>query len=202
VIIYLVRHAQPVDAAGRCYGHTDLELAEAGRGAVHRLAASWTEPPTRVVASDLVRARDTAALLAVGWQREVRHDARLREMHFGAWDGRYWDALQAEDGDRVSAWMQEWSTARAPEGEALPDVAARVAAWWEEERATLAADDSVAVVAHAGSLQALLCHLLPLSLDRAFQLRIDYARVTALSLGGRRTELLYANADRIPGSPG
>lgn len=199
MLIYLIRHAEPAGAAGRCLGHTDFALSGAGRAAAGALASSWAEPPTRVIASDLTRTRETAAVLGERWRREVRHESRLREMHFGVWDGRSWDALHTEDGERLGAWMRDWSTVRAPEGESFADVAGRVASWWSDERSTLGADDRVAVVAHAGSLRALLCHLLPLPLDRAFQFRMDYARVTAISLAGPRPELVYLNADRVPG---
>ena len=199
--LYLIRHAEPEGAAGRCLGHTDHTLSAAGRRGVEALAAGWRVPPTRVVASDLARTREPAAVLAAGWALPVRLEPRLREMHFGAWDGRLWDAVRADDATRYAGWQTAWSTAPAPGGESFAEVADRVGAWWEEERETLAPDDALAVVAHAGSLRALLCHLLPLPLDRAFQLRIDYARVTAVSLAGPRPELLLLNADRLPEEP-
>ena len=200
--LYLIRHAEPEQAAGRCLGHTDHGLSAAGRSGIGALARGWRVPPTRVIASDLARTRETAAALAARWALPVRLEPRLREMHFGAWDGRLWDAVRGDDAARYSSWQTAWSTAPAPGGgESFTEVAARVAAWWEEERPTLAPDDALAVVAHAGSLRALLCHLLPLPLDRAFQLRIDYARVTAVSLAGPRPELLLLNADRLPPEP-
>ena len=198
MLLYLIRHAEPEGAVGRCLGHTDLALSAAGRSAVGALAEGWRAPPTRVVASDLARTRETAAVLAARWALPVRTEPRLREMHFGVWDGRLWDAVRADDADRLDAWGAAWSTVPAPEGESFAAVAERVGAWWEEERSSLDAGDRVAVVAHAGSLRALLCHLLELPLDRAFQFRMDYARVTALSLDGPRPELRLLNADRLP----
>lgn len=198
MLLYLIRHAEPEGAAGLFLGHTDLALSAVGRASARALADGWALPPTRVVASDLARTSETAAALAARWGREVRHEPRLREMHFGLWDGRDRDAVRADDGERLGSWQRAWSTDAVPEGESFVEVAARVGAWWAEERATLTAADRLAVVAHAGSLQALLCHLLLLPLDRAFQFRMDYARVTAVSLAGPRAEVLYLNADRVP----
>ena len=198
MLVYLIRHALPERAAGRCLGHTDLALADEGRRAAAALAESWPEPPTHVVASDLARTRDTAAVLAARWGREVRYDPRLREMHFGAWDGRRMDALRAEDGERFGTWSAAWSTVATPDGEAFTDVAARVASWWRDERARLAPDDQLAVIAHAGSLRALLCHLLAIPLDRAFHLRVDYARVSGVLVTDGGAELVFLNADRVP----
>lgn len=203
MILQLVRHGEAEGQPGRCVGWCDLPLGDAGREEARRLAARWGAPPARVVASDLARARETAAILAARWRDiVVEHDARLREMHFGAWDGRAWDALEAEDGERLGAWMADWATARAPDGEAFPDVLARVAAWLDGLRATpatgdarVAGDARIVVVAHAGSIRALLCALLDLPLARAFALRVDHGRVSEVRLSARGAELRCLNAD-------
>lgn len=194
MILYLVRHGAAESAEGRCIGHTDLALAVAGVEAVDRLAASWPDPPPSIVASPSARVRDTAARLASVWSREVETDERLREMHFGAWDGRTWAELEADDGERLMAWMGDWVNARAPDGESFTDVATRAEAFARD----LPRDRDAVVVAHAGSIRALLCTLLALPLDAAFRFRIDHARVSAVKLGSRGAELLFLNADHVP----
>lgn len=194
MILYLVRHGVAEGCESRCIGGTDAPLSEAGAASIARLASAWPHPPERLIASGLARAQSSAAVLGDAWHLPVETDARLGEMDFGAWDGRTWAELEAQDGTRLAEWMAAWVTVPAPDGESFTDVAARVRAWASE----LPADGSAAVVAHAGSIRALLCSLLELPLDAAFRLRIDHGRVSGLKVGRHGCELLFLNADHVP----
>lgn len=203
-----MRHGVTEGADGVCMGHCDLPLAARGRPALERLAAAWRDDaragraavpaPTRLAASDLARARASAELFAEAFGLAPEADPRLREMHFGVWEGRAWSEIEAEDGERLGRWMAGWAAERAPGGEAFPDVAARAAAWLDGVRRAAAPDDVVLAVAHAGSIRALLCTLMGWPLADAFRVRHDHARVTALRLPSGGAELLVLNADRVP----
>lgn len=187
VTLHLVRHAPAEGAAGRCIGQADLALAaDGGAAACAALAARWTPPAdARLVASDLARTRDTARALAAAWGHDaadVALDARLREMHFGAWDGRAWDDVERTDTAALGAWMARWHEVAVPGGEGFPDVLARVAGWLGAWHASAPDGATGVVVAHAGSIRALLCHALGLPLDAAFRLRVDHLRVSTLRL--------------------
>jgi len=206
--LHLVRHGEAEGAAGRCVGQCDLPLAPRGRADVARLAAEWHAPPARIWTSDLARARASAEILAasMGLTARVTVDARLREMSFGAWDGREWAALEREDGAALAAWMARWDEAATPDGESFGDVIARAGAWLADAvaQARAAGVDRVAVVAHAGSIRALLAHTLGLPRASTFRLRLDHARVSTLSVAGdvsrescASAELCSLNADRV-----
>jgi alpha-ribazole phosphatase len=196
MILYLVRHGAAEGCEGRCVGRTDAALSPAGAASLHALRDGWREAPGRVIASPLARTRESAAVLAEPWGLSVELDARLAEMDFGEWDGRTWDDIERADGGRLAEWMAAWVGVRAPGGESFADVAARVSEWAGE----LPRAEPTLVVAHAGSIRALLCTLLQLPLDAAFRLRVDHARVSAVRLGSRECELLFLNADHVPAS--
>jgi probable phosphoglycerate mutase len=71
-----------------------------------------------VWASDLDRAVNSARL---AWG-EPRQDARLREMSFGAWEGRTWEALEPSEQDGLI----RFSGFTAPGGESFEALRARV----------------------------------------------------------------------------
>ncbi|HEY7274163.1 MAG TPA: histidine phosphatase family protein, partial [Actinoplanes sp.] len=76
------------NAGGRVQGQADVPLNQLG----HRQAAEAAQllvrlRPDAIVASDLRRAADTAAALAVLAGLPVRYDPRLRERYFGEWQG-------------------------------------------------------------------------------------------------------------------
>jgi len=179
VHLYLVRHGAAEDAAGRCVGHCDIALSAAGAAAIERVAMHLPPAPDRVVASDLARARASASLLAGRWGRTVTADPRLREMHFGEWDGLAWTEIEQRDPDRLAAWMADWVRIRAPGGESFEDVVARAQEWFAELQAS-AGDETVVVVAHAGAIRALLCIWLAAPLDWAFRFRVEPASVSIL----------------------
>jgi broad specificity phosphatase PhoE len=200
--LVLVRHGAAEGADGRCIGHHDLALTEAGAGDVQRLAASWTgAPPVALWSSDLARARESAAPFAAQFALDPRTDARLREMHFGLWEGRTWEELEASDGDALGRWMAEWTTARAPGGESFPEIVSRCGGFVRDLDSMATPDAALIVVAHAGSIRAMLSHLLGVTARQAFAIRLDHARATALRLPSAKrpdAELLYANVDRFP----
>jgi alpha-ribazole phosphatase len=132
-----------------------------------------------VITSDLARAVDSAHILAAAWHLSIDVDPRLRELNFGDWEGRAWDALEREDGARLSAWMQDWVHVAPPGGESFEALAVRAIACGTD------LSDGTLVVAHAGSIRALLCHAFDVPLARAFDFTVDHARVSSLHLDAR-----------------
>src|SRR5689334_17090678 len=127
--LVLVRHGHVERTSGRCVGHTDVALSATGGAQIERLADGWAHVPTMLYASDLARASSSAAILCDRWGLTPCLDARLRELSFGAWDGRTWDEIHARDAGRLDAWAGDWVGTRPPDGESFVDLMRRVAAW-------------------------------------------------------------------------
>jgi alpha-ribazole phosphatase len=77
-----------------------------------------------------------------GWQHVV--DARLLEMHFGAWDGSPWQEIPHAE---VDAWVTDFAHHAPGGGERLVDVLDRARAWTPPVSGTV-------LVAHAGWMLA------------------------------------------------
>lgn len=198
--VLLVRHGVGEGQAGRCIGWTDVPLAAIGAEAIGALATSGRWRPVRLLSSDLARATASAAVLATAWDLPAPiGDARLREMHFGVWDGRAWDALAREDGTRLDAWMARWWAVAAPEGEGFGELQARVRAWWLDVVVADPDRTPLAVVTHAGVIRALLAHLLAMPPEAAFRLASAHAHCSLLRVtpeGDATVEVL--NSSRLP----
>ena len=138
-MIALVRHPA-VDAAGRCYGRTDVALADphAAAGLAGRLArlggAVWTSPSARC--------RDVAA-----WLGPHQVDPRLMELDFGAWEGQPWDAVPRPALDEWAA--DPWRFA-PPGGESGAALVSRARAFHLD----LPRGDHI-VISHGGPLKVL-----------------------------------------------
>ena len=150
--ILLVRHGETDwNLEHRVQGHTDVPLNAAGRDQARVLAEHLaTASLVAVYASDLVRARDTAVIVAEGHGLDVTLDPDLREKDFGSWEGltdveilrRFPDAVRGHWGD----------------GEATEAVAERAIAAIDRIR-VLHPAGPVLVVSHGGPLRAILAHL-------------------------------------------
>jgi alpha-ribazole phosphatase len=181
--LVLVRHAEPVDHAGRCVGQLDVALAPGSDAVLGRLSRTAAPPPRLVVASDLRRATDTARPLSARWGAELRLDARLRELAFGEWEGRAWAEVAATDRRALDAWGADWVRRAAPGGETGLALRQRARAALDDLLASTTPTAPVVVVSHAGWIRVAATVLLGEPLADAFVRSIDYARAAIFDVG-------------------
>jgi broad specificity phosphatase PhoE len=153
----LIRHGESTwNAAGRWQGQGDPPLSQRGRQQAARLAAELADEGIEViVASDLARASETAAILGEALDLAPESDARLRELDIGRWTGLTRSEIENLDRARLERFERGEPEARAGGGECRRDIADRV----RSSVAEIAAEHSgrcVAIVAHLGVVRALL----------------------------------------------
>ena len=97
-VLYLVRHGETVDNANQIMqGQTQGELNENGLRQARELGEQWRNREIDVViASDLRRSVDTAAIIAAPHGLEVVMTPLLRERDWGGFTGRYIPSLKNE----------------------------------------------------------------------------------------------------------
>ncbi len=176
-----MRHGETEAQPGIAIGHSDPPLSLAGRTQAKALAIQLAgRPITRIFASDKLRALATAETIASSRLR-VEVDRRLREIDFGAWEGRRLADLWVEEPEAAAAWERDvWATP-ASFGENLAHLEARVQAFWSELR--LCDDIEVAVIAHRGSLGVLRALITGTSVKSAFSAGMDMGRAIQVLTG-------------------
>ncbi len=103
-MLILVRHGESVaNAQGLLLGRTDAELTESGREQAAAARGLLTAPVAEVRSSPLSRARDTAALLALG--PPVTVDERWVEVDYGEFECQPLGGIPAE------VWQRGGTTA-------------------------------------------------------------------------------------------
>lgn len=120
--------------------------------------------PSKIISSDLMRARATAGELAARTGLAVTEDARLRETNAGQWQGLERDVLVAQFGAELAAWAAG-SDLRPGGGERRSEVAARMAAAIDEALVEVPAHGTLVVATHGGSARAAVGQLLGLPMD-------------------------------------
>lgn len=171
--VWLVRHG-PTHAKGMV-GWTDLPADLSDHAALARLNAHL--PVVPVISSDLSRAVATADRLAA--RPRLAHDPDLREMHFGAWEMRRFDEIEAESPTHIRAFWESPGDVRPPGGESWHQMTARVEAALQR----LHNLPEVIVVAHFGPIVAAIQLAERLTPNEAFAHRIDNLSVTCLDFG-------------------
>ena len=190
--LFLVRHAAHdlVDRAlcGRMAG---VRLGEHGRTQAERVAVRLShETVAAVQSSPLERARETAEPIAQRLGLGVEVADALNEIDLGEWAGRPFDELR--DDPRWALWNAARSVTRAPGGETILEVQARVVAHMEAVRARFP-EAAVVLVSHADVIKAALAYCLGLSLDSLQRCDVAPASLSSVVIGDWGAKVLSLN---------
>jgi broad specificity phosphatase PhoE len=194
--VYLFRHGEVVLAETRRFiGHLDVPLSALGEAQCEAQAKHLAGVTLDALyTSDLVRARRSGELLGTPAGLVPRVVPALREMSMGRWEGLTADEIREREPDAFAAWMASVGEFPFPEGESVPDLAAR--AWPAFEALVRAhAGASIGVVAHGGTNRMLLCRALGLPLDRLLSFGQGYGAMTVLAHDGGRWLLRRLNEE-------
>jgi alpha-ribazole phosphatase len=192
--ITLIRHGETLwNADGRFQGQQDIPLNETGRAQARITAEACTPLPfTAIYTSDLSRAWETAELIAAPHHLTPIRDARLREASFGEWEGCSLPEIAARWPEIVAAWRLDSLRTRPPGGETLEAVQARVA-----DLLTVLVerhpDEEIAVVAHGGSVRAMIVQALGGDLTIFRRMRLDNCAVSVICGDGSDYALVSLN---------
>jgi broad specificity phosphatase PhoE len=188
--LVFVRHGQTeANRNGVLLGRLDPPLNVAGREQAAAVAARVALlAPARVATSPLVRAVETAEIVAAACALDVEVDERLIEVDYGEYDGL---PLADLPSDLVSKWRNDADFA-PPGGESLASVGTRMGEYTSEVLDSLA-DGPVVAVSHVSPIKAAVLWALGLPDLYAWRLRLDNASVTRLAPGPDGPVLLSFN---------
>ncbi|SFI55395.1 Broad specificity phosphatase PhoE [Paenibacillus sp. UNC496MF] len=150
--IGLIRHGQTAwNELGKIQGRTDIPLNQEGVRQARALANRLTTEPLKwdaVVSSDLMRARQTAGIIAEALGIPLLEpDARLRERYYGDVEG-------TTEADRLSRWGADWK--KLDHGQENDEQLRNRALAFVEEAAATMPDRDLLVVTHGSLLSQLL----------------------------------------------
>jgi len=166
--LLLIRHAESEwNAEGRWQGHGDPPLSAVGREQAARLAERLRALLAgggadggavlfqRLLCSDLLRARETAAALGAALQLEPEPHPALRELDVGAWTGLRREQIEARDPRVLARFEAEEPDVPAGGGESRRDIRLRARRAVRELLAETSAPGLI-VVTHLGFIRALV----------------------------------------------
>lgn len=155
--LWLIRHAESTwNAVGRWQGQADPPLSERGRGQAEELAAALCGEGLEVlIASDLVRAAETARIVGGVLGLEPRLEPRLRELDAGSWSGLTREEILRRDRAALTRFDAGEPGVPAGGAESRDDVARRARAALAELLPGIPGC-RVGIVCHEGVLSSLV----------------------------------------------
>jgi alpha-ribazole phosphatase len=180
--LLLVRHGETDwNRQNRHQGQKDIPLNALGRDQVDRAVQHLAnEQIDAAYASDLCRAWETATAIAAQHERlAIIKEPRLREMHFGEWEGLTWAQIHQREPSAVENWSQILMENGPPGGENLSQFGVRVKET-ADEIIKGHPDKSVLLVAHGGTLMMLICLLLEYPIKNYWKFRIEKASLSEI----------------------
>jgi broad specificity phosphatase PhoE len=161
VKLLLVRHGETDwnREPARCQGWAQVDLNEVGRTQARAQGRALRGRGLElIVSSHLVRARQTAELIAAELDGDIRliSDPRLAETHRGDWEARTFMEIMAVEPDAWRQYREHPESFRFPGGESLAEQQRRVLAALRD--VTQGGRDAL-LVTHGGSIRLTRCFL-------------------------------------------
>lgn len=182
--LYFIRHGESdLNLGTWSQGNQDTALTARGRRQAE-LVAAWAAahlpPVSRVFASTMRRARETAAEIARALGSEISFDDRLREIGANRRDHTAWSADEIPR--RFAGWWRterpyQNATPSAENGESWMHFRIRVGAFLEDVVASREGD-AVLIVTHAGVVDATFDHVFNVGGHRRCEVRDDHTGVS------------------------
>jgi broad specificity phosphatase PhoE len=169
-VILLARHGQTDFNAPpvRIQGTLDPPLNDLGRAQARELADLVAgDGVAALYTSDMLRARQTAEIVAERLGLEPVVEPRVRECAWGAWEGRLVEDIAREEPDAWQAWLDAGESFRFPSAPGKPGESLAE----HMQRTTAALDDirsgelPALVVCHGGTVRVALASRDPRGLD-------------------------------------
>ena len=180
---HLIRHGETDWNAKQLFqGQQDIPLNPNGTRQVKLLVPRIRRiHVARIITSNLSRAAETAEILGTGLDLKIDRDQRWNELSFGDWEGYDYFTIQEKFPDVLNRWQADPIYESAPNGESINKLAERVTSAFRDLLQFSGEGDTL-IVAHGGPLQILLCLLLDLPLSKYWQLRLNNASHSSVSI--------------------
>ncbi|MFH1650974.1 MAG: alpha-ribazole phosphatase [Chloroflexota bacterium] len=179
--LFLVRHGNTkLNSAERFWGHTDVELSPEGLWQAEMLRKRLAEEKIDCIySSNLRRARVTAETIASGHNAAITVCEDLREINFGEVEGLTYREI-SERFPEFARTLQDWTARpRFPGGKSHDELDRRVVKFLPRLQ-DHASEEKVLIVAHAGVLRMLICHLLKVPVRHWHQFHLNLGSLSIM----------------------
>ena len=191
--LLLARHGRTEwNETGRYQGSSDVGLSSGGLQEAEALGRRLAgERIDAIYCSDLKRAVETAEAVARGRDLKLITHKELREIDFGGLEGLTFGEIDRRY-PGIDWWTARDPDMKLPQGESVSQLAKRVRRFLAELGGH-SDEETALVVAHGGTLRAVICLVLGLSLEHWWQISIDSASLSMIDRYSTTSVLSHLN---------
>lgn len=184
--VYLIRHGiTEWHKEKKVLGQRDIGLNAEGILQAQAVARVLAEIPIgEVISSPMLRAVQTAEIVAGQFGIEVARDPRLADFRVGKWEGMSYADVSASP--EYQRFLTDPLSERIPGGEDLKQIRDRAVSAVEQALEDCPAGESVAVITHAGIVRVVLAHYLGSNPANYHRLRVSPGSISILSFADDR----------------
>jgi alpha-ribazole phosphatase len=149
----------------------------------------------KVYYSALKRAKKTAEAIFDFSSKAICFEEALilNEINFGVWDGKDYKYISTNYSEQFQSFIDDFKIFKFPEGESFADFYNRVSDGIKEIIKASNEDDSIAIIAHGGTIRVILCELLGFSYEGFYKFNINHGCYSLLTIYKEGATLEFLN---------
>ncbi|HOB19521.1 MAG TPA: histidine phosphatase family protein [Candidatus Atribacteria bacterium] len=192
--IYITRHGESEwNVSKRIQGAQNTRLTDKGIRQARALASRLqTEGISRIIASDLDRAYDTAVIVGQTLGIVPDKSEALREICLGVWEGLTRDDVEKLYPGQLKFWYSDCFFS-PDSGESITEVRKRVSAFIGRLINTEENNERILLVTHAITAKILITELLKMPVEFIWCFRLDNTGISIIDVDGPRRTVSCLN---------
>lgn len=190
----ILRHGE-VEGGSKYRGWQDDPLTENGWQQMKN-ALSADNYWDVIVSSPLSRCALFSKEYVTKYPCEYVEDERIKELHFGEWEGKTAESLMKTDKDRLQNFWQDPVNHSPPGGESLKIFSDRIHSVWDDLKQQYQGKN-ILLISHAGVIRMLFHKIAAVPLDSIFNIDVPEACLTRFEVqhgqNGESESLIFHN---------
>lgn len=196
--IYIMRHGETFyNSKGLIQGSADIELTEYGIELAEKTRDGFFADQIHfdmIFTSPLVRAVKTAEIINEKQGAKLVIDDRIREMHFGDYEGQHLDTLAETDANMRYCFTQPSKYVPTGDGESFALVYERMKDFFETAILPLEGScDCILIVCHGALIRTVLTYFKGMDLDEFWSIKQPNCCVNLMELSQGKIQVVTEN---------
>lgn len=192
--VFLIRHGQTgFSLNNKLCSRADEPLNNNGIHEIKRLTAflNTRNKPDIIITSPLIRAKQTAEIIANNYNIIPIESKELREIDFGDWEGLTFNEIKNKQPDEFIKWMKHPDKFTPTNGESIIDLNKRINSLMNKVINNSEKNSTIYLITHGGPIRSVLINALKIPPSLYWNIKIPHGSVTCLEYDNNLVKLCF-----------